>query len=94
MGARHVPFGRQGRLDVSPQHGDMAGAIGFGNGTNHPPNDRQEALQMTARYQTSRPDQWTCPRPTPDPMGNKYGAIMPMEQPRSIWWWPFGKGTR
>ena len=34
------------------------------------------------RFHSSRPDHWTSPRPTRDPMGNKYGPLLPMEEPR------------
>ena len=40
---------------------------------------------MTARYHTSRPDQWTSPRPTRDPMGNKYAPLQPMSLEQRGW---------
>ena len=35
-----------------------------------------------AKYHTSRPDHWVSPRPTRDPMGNKYSPLQPMPTER------------
>lgn len=44
---------------------------------------------MTAApIRSSRPDAWNCPRPTRDPMGNKYGPLQPLTpEPRSLFRW-------
>jgi hypothetical protein len=41
---------------------------------------------MTAALKhTDRPHHSVCPRPTRDPMGNKYGPLQPMQpEPRSF----------
>lgn len=39
-----------------------------------------------AKYHSSAPDRWVMPRPTRDPMGNKYAPLQPMpEPPRKGW---------
>lgn len=48
---------------------------------------------MTARFHTSAPDRWIMPRPTRDPMHNKYGPLLPMQEPRRSFlrFWRGGK---